>query len=113
MHSHPRMYLWITSALLRLLKGCTTPLLMACKMGNLKAVKALLDCGADPRAEGFGHERNFNEDFQVFPLSVASLAGNLNLVQLLLEHGKCSVLQRYGDSLSLSLSLSLSPPVIT
>ena len=59
---------------------------MACKLGDCRLAKALLECGANPQAEGLGHNRLASEDFQVFPLSVASLAGNVEMVRMLLGH---------------------------
>ena len=60
------------------------PLVAACKSGDLRIVKLLLDAGADPNLPDsrIGY---FGDNTKTYPLNVAG--GNLTMVELLRAHG--------------------------
>lgn len=61
----------------------TTPLLAAIGINNLATAQLLLENGADPNR---GNQTNSRT---LFPLLYAAIKGNVEMIQLLMEHGAC------------------------
>lgn len=59
-----------------------TPLMEACRIGDLKTAQNLLDCGADPNAKNDNGTTPF-----MYAKSTAVRNGDLSLLKLLLENG--------------------------
>jgi ankyrin repeat protein len=69
-----------------------------CQLGDEGNVNALLAFGADPILESLGFEHPAEEDFKVFPLTVAALAGHLQIVKRLLTEATVKATQATTDT---------------
>lgn len=70
----------------RIKEGCS-PLFMACKLGHYKITKYLLEaCQADIEQKGRYEALEDHHIHSVSPIWVAAVSGNLDIVQLLIDH---------------------------
>lgn len=77
-----------------------TPLHVACRKGNVKAVKLLLDKGADPNVFNF---------FRATPLLLACSADNSGIVKMLLDK-RADANEGAPASAAAPIRLSLAAP---
>ena len=76
----------------------STAMIMTCTQGSVEDVRGLLAARADPTLEALGYNHGADETFQEFPLAVASLAGHMEVVRLLLAHERVDPQQGTTDT---------------